>query len=263
MHRSVRHKSAIPGIDVISICSDCSFPRHTHDEFGFGYIVDGGQESWSGRGLVEASAGDVITVNPGEVHDGLGSKGRPRHWHMAFLSPDVVADYAGWPLSQIEFRDPVFRRAGMSRLVVSAIETLAGDHADPARIEESVTLVLGSLVNETVAEAVPPKLSAAVCAVMDRMRDEWFEPLSLDDFARTAGMSKFQILRTFSKEVGITPHAYLTQHRVKQARRLILEGVPIAEAAVASGFADQSHLTRAYSRQFGLTPGRDRNPKSA
>lgn len=263
MHRSVRHKSAVPGIDVISIRSDCSFPRHTHDEFGFGYIVDGGQESWSGRGLVEASAGDVITVNPGEVHDGLGSKGRPRHWRMAYFSPEVVADYAGRPSSQIEFRDPVFRRACTNRLVVSAIETLASDHPDPAHIEESITLVLGNLVGETVAEVASSAHSAAVSAVMDRMRDEWFEPLSLEDFARTAGMSKFQILRTFSKEVGITPHAYLTQHRVKQARRLILEGVPIAEAAIASGFADQSHLTRAYSRQFGLTPGRYLKPSSA
>ncbi|MEM8812828.1 MAG: AraC family transcriptional regulator [Pseudomonadota bacterium] len=262
MHRSVRHKTAIPGIDVISIRSDCSFPRHTHDEFGFGYIVDGGQESWSGRGLVEASAGDVIAVNPGEVHDGIGSKGRPRHWHMLFLSVDLVADYAGRPSSQIEFHDPVSRKQDTYELVASAIEALAFADADPAHIEELVTLALGNLLNETGAGFASSKHSVAVGAVMDLVRDAWFEPLCLEDFSRTAGMSKFRILRTFSKEVGITPHAYLTQHRVKQARRLILEGVPIAEAAIASGFSDQSHLTRAYSRQFGLTPGRDLKTRS-
>ncbi|MEM1047665.1 MAG: AraC family transcriptional regulator [Pseudomonadota bacterium] len=262
MHRSIRHKTAISGVDVISIRSDCSFPRHTHDEFGFGYIVDGGQESWSGRGLVEASAGDVIAVNPGEVHDGLGSKGRPRHWRMLFLTPDLVADYAGRPASQIEFHDPVFRKQDTYQLVASAIEVLAFADADPAYIEELVTLALGNLVNETGAGSVPSRHSAAVGAVMDLVRDAWSESLCLEDFSRAAGMSRFRILRAFSKEVGITPHAYLTQHRVKQARRLILDGVPIAEAAIAAGFSDQSHLTRAYSRQFGLTPGRDLRARS-
>ncbi|HIP78910.1 MAG TPA: AraC family transcriptional regulator, partial [Kiloniellaceae bacterium] len=57
---------------------------------------------------------------------------------------------------------------------------------------------------------------------------------------------------------GTTPHAYLTQHRVKKARGYLREGLPLAEAAVASGFADQSHMTRAFVRQFGISPGRYR-----
>jgi hypothetical protein len=62
MHRSARHCTKIPGIEAISIISDRIFPRHTHDKFGIGYLVDGGQESWSGRGHVEARKGDIITV---------------------------------------------------------------------------------------------------------------------------------------------------------------------------------------------------------
>jgi AraC-like DNA-binding protein len=80
--------------------------------------------------------------------------------------------------------------------------------------------------------------------------------LSLADFAAVAGMSRYGVLRRFSREVGTTPHAYLTQHRVKRARAEIAAGVPIAEAAIAAGFADQSHLTRAFARQFGVSPGR-------
>ena len=57
-------------------------------------------------------------------------------------------------------------------------------------------------------------------------------------------------------ELGITPHAYLIQSRARLARAMLASGLPIADAAAEAGFADQSHLTRAFARQFGITPGR-------
>ena len=65
----------------------------------------------------------------------------------------------------------------------------------------------------------------------------------------------FHFLRAFSRQFGITPHAYLNQVRVHQARELILRGVPIARAAVDVGFVDQSHLTKRFKRLLGVTPG--------
>ncbi|WP_338149160.1 helix-turn-helix transcriptional regulator [Citrobacter cronae] len=63
-------------------------------------------------------------------------------------------------------------------------------------------------------------------------------------------------LRSFSREIGVTPHAYLIQLRVRKARRLLATGKSPVEVALLTGFADQSHLTRAFVRQFGVTPGR-------
>jgi AraC-like DNA-binding protein len=74
-------------------------------------------------------------------------------------------------------------------------------------------------------------------------------------------MSRYGILRRFTREVGITPHAYLIQHRVLVVRRALAAGAPLAEAALAAGFADQPHMTRAFARQTGLTPGRYRAPR--
>jgi AraC-like DNA-binding protein len=56
--------------------------------------------------------------------------------------------------------------------------------------------------------------------------------------------------------VGTTPHAYLVQRRVLLARQLLVAGQSLVEAAVNAGFADQSHMTRAFVRQFGVAPGR-------
>ena len=65
-----------------------------------------------------------------------------------------------------------------------------------------------------------------------------------------------QIVRAFARELGTTPHAYVVQCRVRLARQFLLRGQTLATAAQRAGFADQSHMTRAFVRQFGITPGR-------
>ncbi|MEW6734220.1 MAG: helix-turn-helix domain-containing protein, partial [Acidobacteriota bacterium] len=64
------------------------------------------------------------------------------------------------------------------------------------------------------------------------------------------------LIRAFRNEVGIPPYVYLTQVRIEKAKKLLAKGAPIAEVAVAVGFADQSHLNRFFKRIIGITPGR-------
>jgi len=86
-------------------------------------------------------------------------------------------------------------------------------------------------------------------------------PYTLDRLAGVAGLSRFQLHRAFREQLGLSARAYLAERRLQLARRLMREGEPIADAAVAAGFADQSHLTRCFQKRFGETPGawRDRH----
>jgi AraC-like DNA-binding protein len=82
--------------------------------------------------------------------------------------------------------------------------------------------------------------------------------VTLAELAAISGVSRFQLLRGFVRDIGVTPHAYLVQLRVRLARRLLAQRHTPAQAALLAGFADQSHLTRAFVRQVGVTPGRYR-----
>lgn len=93
------------------------------------------------------------------------------------------------------------------------------------------------------------------------MDDDPAAELALSTLAAAAGLSRYQFLRAFSRLTGLPPHAYLLQRRVQRARRLVRAGLPLAEAAAASGFADQSHMTRCFVRSLGLTPGAFRPPR--
>jgi len=80
--------------------------------------------------------------------------------------------------------------------------------------------------------------------------------LTLADLAGEAGVSRFQLLRGFARELGLTPHAYIVQQRLALARRLIRAGRCLAETSLVAGFCDQSHMTRCFVRHFGVTPSR-------
>ncbi len=87
--------------------------------------------------------------------------------------------------------------------------------------------------------------------------DEHFAgSISLEGLGRLTNLSPFHLHRVFRRQTGMPPHAYQTQVRVNRAKQLLLQGWPLAEVALATGFADQSHLTRHFRRLVGVTPGR-------
>ena len=80
--------------------------------------------------------------------------------------------------------------------------------------------------------------------------------LRIGDLAGLAGMSRFHFARVFRASVGTTPHSYVLERRLERARKLLkTTAVAVRDIAVATGFADQSHLTRLIKRRFGVTPG--------
>jgi AraC-like DNA-binding protein len=102
------------------------------------------------------------------------------------------------------------------------------------------------------------KSTVSIRGTRDRIDADPAAPLTLASLAAEADTSRYQLLRAFARETGLTPHAYIVQQRLALARRLIREGSALVDAASVAGFSDQSHLTRVFARQFGVTPARYR-----
>lgn len=232
------------------------FPRHTHDQFGIGVILAGAQKSASGRGPVEAGAGDAITVNPGEVHDGAPIGDFGRSWCILYFDPAViagaVADMSEGATTEFEFHHPVIHDGPVAdrfrRLYAAMTET------EPAVLghEEMLLLLFAALRAKPDGRTVAP---SSIVRAREMIDADPAHSVTLDELARQCGLSRFQLLRGFFKATGLTPHAYLVQRRVALARRLIAHRMPLAQAAQAAGFADQSHMTRLFVRTLGVSPG--------
>lgn len=244
---------------AMELLSERSFPRHSHDQYGIGVVTSGAQRSWSAVGHVEASAGDLIMVNPGEVHDGMPVAGA-RAWFIVYLDAEVVgADLATEGGRGELVVPPVAKDPALARELRRWCERLRSGALDALAQEEGVCALLLHVERRhrlagTRVRARPPAVERAV----ERLHAAPESAPSLAELAALCGVGRFQLLRGFKRHLGITPHAYLTQLRVCHARRQLAAGRTPAETAAALGFADQSHLTRAFVKYFGVAPGRYR-----
>ncbi len=259
-HRVVQHRFAIAGLEAMTIASNHHFPRHSHDGFGIGVLDRGAQRSWSGVGPVEAGPGDVIMVNPGEMHDGAPFDGAGRAWRMLYLDPALVAAAAQEEGSgPVEIVRPVARDPVLAAHFEGLFARMTDPDADPLAREEGLLRTLVCLMRRHGVAPLPlARRSPPVARALARLDEAPARSVTLAELADLVGVSRFQVLRGFVREVGITPHAYLVQRRVRLARRLLARGLAPADAAIEAGFCDQSHMTRAFVRQLGVTPGRYR-----
>ncbi|HXY06995.1 MAG TPA: AraC family transcriptional regulator [Terriglobales bacterium] len=261
IHKATQHKLSIRGLEAVSFVSNHHFPRHAHDQFGIGLVTQGAQRSWSGIGSVRAGPGDCIMANPGEIHDGIPLEGKPRAWSMIYLDPGLVTEELGEELvgGAVELVCPVARDPLLKRHFTDLFTCLTIVPTDNFGAEERLLRCLVCLMERH--GAIRPRFAGPAPCVQRALRRMTSAPeqkLSLAELAALSGVSRFQFLRGFMRSVGSTPHAYLVQMRVRLARRLLAEGQTPAQAAAIAGFADQSHMTRAFVRLLGVTPSRYR-----
>lgn len=247
-------------IDPMSATTARSFPRHTHDQYGIGMVDAGGHASWSGRGQVEAGPGSFICVNPGEVHDGQAIGRQVRSWRMLYFEPTLMEQTRRDILEDantfLTFAAPVFADDSMRRSFDTVFAYASAAPRETMACETAVLNLVARLGVHSTCSNDNQQSTACIRRARSRIDDDPAAPLTLVDLAKEVDLSRYQLIRGFARELGLPPHAYILQRRIALARRLIRSGRALAEVAAMAGFYDQSHLTRCFVRQFGVTPSR-------
>ena len=251
MHRTRVIASPHEGVYATEVESGRQYAKHWHATYGFGFIAGGAHRSASPLGSVDAFAGDIVCMNPGDVHDGRPLGGPSRHWFTVYLDPAVIAEHAGRTdaaFTSAAFADPPVRSA-----IAALLSCMPGE---PLVFEEALATACGLMLRDhSTLRTKADDSDADLSRVVERLADAPLEAPTLDELAQLAGLGKFQLLRRFRKRFGVTPHDWLLQRRADRARSRIRNGTGLADAAAAAGFADQSHMTRVFVRRFGFTPG--------
>jgi AraC-like DNA-binding protein len=115
-------------------------------------------------------------------------------------------------------------------------------------------------IMQTVTEwtddlSLPPTLLPGIRRVLTFIEENFADPIPLSDLSSLAGLSLHRFVTVFRSQIGIPPHQYICRTRVRQARAMLRKGLPLAAVALDAGFCDQSHLSRHFKRQCGVTPG--------
>ncbi|WP_300649789.1 AraC family transcriptional regulator [Hydrogenophaga sp.] len=263
-HRSKVAATPLAGVFVTLMESARSFPRHWHSTYGLGLIDRGAQRSSSGRGSVEAFAGQCMTHNPGEVHDGAPIGDTARCWRMFHIEPTAMARLQGVALpSNVEWHAPVMDDEALRStlcLAFAASESAGtavrkSSSTSQGMLEEALILAIGRASELTRTPQPRQPDEANLSLVIERLADDVAHAPTLDELAALSGTSRYTLVRQFGRSHGLPPMAWLMQLRLQRARDRIAAGWTLADTALSCGFSDQSHLTRLFTRQFGHTPG--------
>jgi AraC family transcriptional regulator len=134
-------------------------------------------------------------------------------------------------------------------------EMQARDTAAPLALEAG-TLELFAAVARLDHGKTPP---AWLRRVREALADDAATAWDVRALARHAGVHPVHLARAFREHYGASPGEWLRERRLEQAReRLLADSAPLSEIALAAGFSDQSHFTRAFRARFGIPPGRFR-----
>jgi len=239
-----------------------AFPSHFHEHYVVGFI-ERGRRNLSCRGERYVTApGDLLLFNPGENHACEGAADQPLDYRCLNIAPDVMAKAAreifGGSGLPVFAQSVVFHCELIPDLRELHAMILRGETG--VQKEERFFFLLEQLLRDYAHAGSPiqPERRAEVQAVCDYLLTHLDEPVSLDTLASIAGLSKYHLLRSFTRETGITPYRYLETLRIDRAKALLKQGETPANVALATGFWDQSHFSNTFKRLIGLTPGQYR-----
>lgn len=249
------HRTLRPGVARVEArLLDFAYPLHSHDHVVIGLVRGGALSSRYGQPRYTVSAGQVLTVNPGQVHDGRSAGARGRRTSMLEIDVAAYRDLCREALGRpwLEFTAPVSQPPMLARALARWLLSLGGD--DPGAEREAATAFLGLL--PAAGEAPGPALVEGELAARVRRRLREGPPGGdgVGGIAAELGVSRFRLLRAFKRAYGLTPEDFRRQLRVERARARMLRPGGLADVACAAGFADQSHMTREFHRLLGLTP---------
>jgi len=238
-----------------------SFAPHFHEGFAIG-IVERGADVFDYRGAERiAAAGDIMLINPSEVHTGHAIDASGWTFRIMYVDPELmrrVREELTGKTSDIPFfSKTVVRDDSTARRILRLHRALENSTSHLER-ESLFMLAMMQLITRHADSKTEVKRTgkehAAVARAREYFRANTCEDITLTDLANAAFLSPFHLLRVFREETGITPHAYQTQLRIESAKRLLRADFSITQVALATGFFDQPHFSKQFKRYVGVTP---------
>lgn len=235
------------------------FPNHFHEYYVIGFIEGGRRHLWCKNQEYEVSAGDLILFNPRDNHYCAPIDGEPLDYRAVNIQSEVmeqaVKEITGQQFIP-HFTQNVVFHSDITQSVAALYHAIL--HRS-LKLEKEEALFF--LLEQVIQEFSTPFKEEDVLAQDERiqalcgyMEEHFAENITLDDLLSMTPFGKSYLLRSFTKQLGVSPYRYLQTIRLDKSKKFLEQGIPPVEAAAMAGFSDQSHFTHFFKEFIGLTP---------
>ena len=235
------------------------FPNHFHDYYVIGFI-ESGERSLSCKNreyIVEP--GDLLLFNPRDNHTCEQTDGKTLDYRCINVPPETMCK-AAFEITGKEYL-PYFSPAVIFHSELASLlrelHMIIMEEEKDFRKEEIFFFLLEQLIEEFSEEGIEqsgPEENRETKIICNYLEKNYMKNITLDELSGLTGLSKYYLLRSFTKQKGISPYRYLETIRIDRAKKLLEQGVLPIEAALQTGFTDQSHFSNFFKKFIGLTP---------
>lgn len=229
---------------------EIKYGRHNHvSKYVAGVILAGSVELFDGTDIVTAVEDDMFIIPVYRVHT-LEMKDCSAKVLTMCIGVEFLTKYT------IEQGHPILsglmQPLKMEQLITKRQEEAYQDAYEMIlRMYEEQTEVPGGIESVTQRRfAMPDSIERVMQRVIDMPEQEW----KLETLADSIYINKYYFIRRFKETVGLTPHSFHIQNRIRKAKQLLRERHSITDTAIETGFYDQSHFDKAFRRILGISP---------
>jgi len=235
------------------------FPNHFHKYYVIGFIEKGKRYLSCKNKEYRIEQGDLLIFNPDDTHTCEQVDGKTLDYRCINIQSEIMSkavfeikgkEYLPYFTSQVVYHSElVYVLRGLHEMIMEGEKDF--------RKEETFFLLLEQLINEYTQQAdstAEPKQSIEASVICEFLEEHYAENITLTDLCKLTGLSKYYLIRSFTKQRGITPYSYLETIRIDKAKKMLEQGVLPIDVALQAGFTDQSHFTNFFKKFIGLTP---------
>jgi AraC-like DNA-binding protein/mannose-6-phosphate isomerase-like protein (cupin superfamily) len=235
------------------------FPNHFHDYYVIGFIESGKRHLSCKNKSYDIGPGDLTIFNPKDNHTCEQIDNWPLDYRCINIKLDVMKkvayeitnkEYEPYFTENVLFNSDLINSLGeLHRMIVREEKEF--------KKEEIFFFVMEQLISEYSDCSRVINLQESnmqINAICEFLEDNYTRNITLNELSVLTGISKYHLLRSFTKQKGISPYSYLEAIRINEAKKFLEKGFSPLEVALKTGFTDQSHFTNFFKKFIGITP---------
>ncbi|KKK33550.1 AraC family transcriptional regulator [Salinicoccus sediminis] len=227
-----------------------TYKKHSHHEYAIGVTLKGIQEyDLEGSRQLSHPEG-VMFFNPEQIHDGKAHDETGLEYVMLYIEPELLME-ASEIGEMFKFTNPVIYNRNIRQKVLNLSNSIL-----TGRDEAVINELFLNLSDSFAKKEIPLdhyEDDLAVKDAKDILHSIEGNTFRLEEVSSLLNLSKFQFIRKFKAQTGITPYQYFLNSKVEQARKSLERNNDIYQTVAECGFFDLTHLNRHFKSIYGIT----------